>query len=47
MVRGSANFRVDWGEVDGYKSALRNNPNDDETRYNFAFAQKLLKKEKH
>jgi len=34
------------GAVDGYKSALRNNPNDDETRYNLAVAQKLLKKEK-
>ena len=33
------------GAVDGYKNALRNNPNDDETRYNLAVAQKLLKKE--
>lgn len=34
------------GAVDGYKNALRNNPNDDETRYNLAVAQKLLEKEK-
>ena len=32
--------------VDAYKNALRNNPNDDETRYNLAVAQKLLDKEK-
>ena len=31
--------------VDAYKNALRNNPNDDETRYNLAVAQKLLDKE--
>ncbi|MFL0092125.1 tetratricopeptide repeat protein [Tenacibaculum maritimum] len=31
--------------VDAYKNALRNNPNDDETRYNLAVAQKSLKKE--
>jgi len=31
--------------VDAYKNALRNNPNDDETRYNLAVAQKLLEKE--
>ena len=34
------------GAVDGYKNALRNNPTDDETRYNLAVAQKLLDKEK-
>jgi len=34
------------GAVEGYKNALRNNPNDDETRYNLAVAQKLLEKEK-
>jgi Ca-activated chloride channel family protein len=34
------------GAVDGYKNALRNNPNDDETRYNLAVAQSLLDKEK-
>jgi Ca-activated chloride channel family protein len=33
------------GAVDGYKNALRNNPNDDETRYNLAVAQKLLEKD--
>lgn len=29
--------------VDAYKMSLRNNPKDDETRYNLALAQKLLK----
>lgn len=29
--------------IEAYKKALRNNPNDDETRYNLALAQKLLK----
>ena len=32
--------------VDAYKNSLRNNPNDDETRYNLAVAQKLLDKQK-
>ena len=31
--------------IDAYKNALRNNPNDDETRYNLALAQKLRKQE--
>ena len=31
--------------VDAYKNALRNDPTDDETRYNLAVAQKLLEKE--
>ena len=31
--------------VDAYKDALRNNPNDDETRYNLAVAKKLLKEQ--
>jgi len=31
--------------VDAYKNSLRNNPNDDETRYNLAVAQQLLEKE--
>ena len=31
--------------VDAFKNALRNNPNDDETRYNLALAQKLLKEQ--
>lgn len=30
------------GAVEAYKNALRNNPNDDETRYNYALAKKLL-----
>ena len=30
--------------VDLYKSSLRNNPADDETRYNLAMAQYMLKK---
>ncbi len=34
------------GAVDAFKSALRNNPADDETRYNLAVAQQLLDKEK-
>ncbi|MGL4520303.1 MAG: tetratricopeptide repeat protein [Phocaeicola sp.] len=29
--------------VDAYKQALRNNPKDNETRYNLALAQKMLK----
>ncbi len=33
------------GAVDAYKNALRNNPNDDETRYNLAVAQKKLEKQ--
>ncbi|MDP3314126.1 tetratricopeptide repeat protein [Lutibacter sp.] len=31
--------------VEAYKNALRNNSKDDETRYNLALAQELLKKE--
>ncbi|WP_159799213.1 tetratricopeptide repeat protein [Flavobacterium sp. MK4S-17] len=31
------------GAVDAYKNALRNNPYDDETRYNYALAKKMLK----
>jgi len=30
--------------VEAYKESLRNNPSDEETRYNLALAQKLLKK---
>lgn len=30
------------GAVEAYKNALRNNPNDDETRYNLALAKKML-----
>ena len=29
--------------IDAYKKSLRNNPKDDETRYNLALAQKMLK----
>ena len=35
------------GAVDAFKNSLRNNPNDDETRYNLAVAQKLLEKDKN
>ncbi|MDG1760798.1 MAG: tetratricopeptide repeat protein [Flavobacteriaceae bacterium] len=31
--------------VESYKNALRNNPNDDQTRYNYALAKELLKKQ--
>ncbi|MEE9350183.1 MAG: tetratricopeptide repeat protein [Flavobacteriaceae bacterium] len=31
--------------IDAYKNTLRRSPNDDETRYNLALAQKLLKEE--
>ncbi|MEK9608066.1 MAG: tetratricopeptide repeat protein [Flavobacteriaceae bacterium] len=31
--------------VKAYKNALRNNPEDEETRYNYALAKELLKKE--
>lgn len=31
------------GAVEAYKNALRNNPYDEETRYNFALAKKMLK----
>ena len=32
--------------VEAYKNALRNNPTDEETRYNFALAKELLEKQK-
>ena len=32
--------------IEAYKDALRNNPNDDETRYNLALAKKMWEKEK-
>ena len=32
--------------VEAYKNALRNNPKDDETRYNYALAKEMLEKEK-
>lgn len=31
------------GAVESYKNALRNNPQDEETRYNYALAKKMLK----
>ena len=31
--------------VEAYKEALRNNPNDEETRYNLALAKEMLKKD--
>jgi tetratricopeptide (TPR) repeat protein len=34
------------GAVEAYKKRLRNNPNDDETRYNYALAKKMLEDEK-
>lgn len=33
--------------VEAYKMSLRNNPKDDETRYNLALAQKMLKDQQH
>jgi len=33
------------GAVEAYKNALRNNPSDDETRYNYALAKKMLEDE--
>jgi len=32
--------------IDAYKKALLNNPKDDQTRYNLAYAQEMLKKQK-
>src|SRR5574343_599332 len=32
-----------YGAVEAYKNALRNNPADDETRYNYALAKQFLK----
>ncbi|WP_299799022.1 tetratricopeptide repeat protein [uncultured Maribacter sp.] len=38
--------RKDYAKaVEAYKEALRNNPTDEETRYNLALAKELLKKE--
>lgn len=31
------------GAVEAYKNALRNNPSDEQTRYNYALAKKMLK----
>ena len=38
--------RKEYGKaVEAYKQALRNNPKDEETRYNLALAKEMLKKE--
>ena len=34
------------GAVDNFKKALLNNPNDEETRYNYVLAKELLEKQK-
>lgn len=31
--------------ISAYKNALKNNPNDDDTRYNLSYAQQMLKKQ--
>ncbi len=31
--------------INAYKNALKNNPNDEDTRYNLAYAQKMLKQQ--
>ncbi|MGZ4054877.1 MAG: tetratricopeptide repeat protein [Bacteroidia bacterium] len=31
--------------IDAYKNALKNNPNDDDTRYNLSYAQQMLRKQ--
>ncbi len=33
--------------IEAYKNSLRNNPNDDETRYNLALAQEMLEDQKN
>jgi Ca-activated chloride channel homolog len=33
--------------IDAYKSALRNNSQDDDTRYNLAYAQKMIKQQQN
>ncbi len=33
--------------IEAYKNALRNNPDDDDTRYNLAYAQKLLEQQQN
>lgn len=44
---GNANMQKKnyQGAVDAFKNALRNDPTDEETRYNFALAKKMLEKE--
>ena len=33
--------------IDAYKQALRNNPNDNDTRYNLVYAQQMLKQQQN
>ena len=40
--QGNWNNEALRSSIEAYKNALRNNPKDDETRYNLALAQKLL-----
>ncbi|MDR2804619.1 MAG: tetratricopeptide repeat protein, partial [Dysgonamonadaceae bacterium] len=40
--QGNVNNDALKNSIEAYKTALRNNPKDDETRYNLALAQKLL-----
>jgi hypothetical protein len=40
--QGNINNEALKQSIEAYKNALRNNPKDDETRYNLALAQKLL-----
>lgn len=42
---GNINFKAkDYGAaIESYKNALRNNPNDNQTRYNLALAKKMFK----
>ena len=43
IIWESSSFSEDYAKaVEAYKESLRNNPKDDETRYNLALAQKQL-----
>ena len=43
-MRSNTSSREAYSQcIEAYKQSLRNNPNDDETRYNLALAQKMLK----
>lgn len=46
---GNAYFKSEelGKSIDAYKKALKNNPKDDETRYNLALAQKYLKQQQN
>ena len=46
MGNGFMQQKIYEKAVEAYKNALRNNPTDDETRYNYALAKDLLEKEK-